>query len=640
MNQEHAELLINRAIDGIASRQEREQLASALRADPLLRSEFEEMQSVHASTESLFRQLALPQNFSARIMRRVQGDNIPADDGLESIRLPSHRRSNLAAAPVVTATHRRRARVYAIIASISAAAAMLLALGVFTGFFARSGIGTADAGSSVSPDGKEVADGRQGGPDTEEINRTVSSPHQPLVNDGDTGVDTPKNANDSKGPPAPKGEGQPDLTPKPEPEEVVKNGGKKTGPESPASEPKNAGGSKVGGDLVDGAKPAPTESPKEIKEEPESPAGPGHAVDVGPKAEPKTEDPTHATEAPARVLLGRVAGILSGRVEISSDQQNWTRISENQELHEGDYVRTKVNGTALLLLDSGSVTLDRQTLVSLKSSHSLALQEGIVALDRESTQHGDLDLICEDYTLHLSFGCAVVERKRRGLSVQKAVGFASLSHDEFGSVLLDTDSGYTIEAEFGKVADEPKSSVILLPDWSGEARSQLVMLGLDSALSDREFAVRERSYVTSRLPGGVEKLTQFPTTTGSVRDFLKDAIGNEKLNGAAIIKLVGEVQVAYSDVTELTPDVINGHAGRAALVAEDYDQWRDYFWRLMRPPVQPKTPPAAQPSSGETDCPLEKDKLKRVDNPPRKPIVKKVPPQSNDTPEQEPENKN
>lgn len=634
MNQERAELLINRAVDGIATRDEREQLARAMRADPLLRSEFEELQTVHASTESLFRQLSLPEDFSKRVMRRVQGADVPADESLENVRLPSQRRTSKIPTPV-TPAQRRRVGVYAIIATVSAAAAVMLAIGVLSGFFARAGIGTSGAETVIPNNEKEVADGRRGGPDTGEINRTVSPTHQPLANSGDgsanktDGAD-PKVEQPKVTPPAPQQpKGSEDVQPndEPQPEDVVKKPeGEQPGPVVPKPEPEKP----EGGGLIDNGKP----DTGEVKPEPEQ--KPEGIVET----EPKKENATQVTPAPERTKLGKVAGILSGRVEVSTDNENWTRLSESQEIRQGDHIRTSQGGNALLLLDSGSVTLGHDTQVAISNASSVALEDGIVSLDRDSNHTGDLDVVVDDYTVHVSFGCALIERKRRGLSVAKSVGFASLSHDEFGSVLLDTDSGYEIEAEFGKVADEARKKIFKLPDWSSEARSQIVMMNLDSTLTTREFGVRERSYVTSRMPGGVEKLVALPTTTESVSAFLKDVINNDKLNGAAIIKVLGEVQLAYNEVTELEPDVINGHAGRAALVAKDYDQWREYFWRLMRPPVEPKKQPTS--TTTETECPnANKDKLKRVDNPPRKPIVKKVPvPTPDKSEEEEPSNKN
>ncbi|MEZ5991025.1 MAG: hypothetical protein R3E76_01550 [Planctomycetota bacterium] len=621
MKTERAEILMNRAIDGTASLDEREQLARAMSADPLLRNEFEELQSVHASTNSLFNQLELPTDFAARVMRRVQGNDVPADSGIEQVRLPSQRRGRRRVARV-TQIHQRRVRVYAIVATVSAAAALMLALGVFSGFFTRAGIGATGTPSAGTTDSKAVADGRQGGPDSEEINRTVSSTHQPLANPGDAeAADGSAVSPDVK---TPEINPTPADTNSPIPKDQVKKGDENS-PEPTPEEPIGSDHEPRHTDVVDDGteNPAPPERAPEVTPKDESEG----VVESGPK-----DETSAVKQQPERVLLGRISSILSGRVEVSADAQTWTRISENQELFEGDHVRTLVNGSVLLLLDSGSVSLDKRTQVTLDTGSNVLLDEGTVALDRNANHAGDLHLRVEDYTVHLSFGCAVIERKRRGLSVQKPVGFASLSHDEFGTVLLDTDAGYAIDAEFGKVADEPRTGFIQMPGWAWEARSQLVMLGLEDVLNERDFAVRERSYVTSRLPGGVNKLVAYPTTTQSVTEFVAEGVQNEKLNGAAIIKMVGEVQVAYAEVSELTPDVINNHAKRAALVAENYDQWRDTFWRLMRPPVEPKNPPSS--STTETECPLEKNKIKQVEKP-RKPIVKKVPAQGSDTPEKE-----
>jgi len=225
---------------------------------------------------------------------------------------------------------------------------------------------------------------------------------------------------------------------------------------------------------------------------------------------------------------------------------------------------------------------------------------------------------CGGYSMYLTNGAAVLERKRKGLLVSKAVGFATLTHSTLGSIVLPEDSGYEADIEFGKEYLAPKAKVVHLPDWSGKTRAQAVMQAINGALAERKFTgSRERSYVNSNLPGKLDNLMTYPTPTDVVVDFLTQAIKREQLDGISLVKMTGEVEVAFSEVAELAPGVITQHASRAAMVAENYEQWREYFYRLMRPPVEGKTPPP--PAVPAPDCPSD-PKYKRVDEPPRKTV--------------------
>lgn len=617
---------MNRCIDGVATADEREQLARAMKADPMLRAEFEELQSVHASTESLFRQISLPQDFSARVMRRVQRSDVPGDANQESVRLPAQR--PLGSRPRSSGTHRRRARVYAIVASFSAAAAMLLALGVLTGFFARAGIGT----QGVAPAYQDLAEGRQGGPDVEGLNRTDPSSPPPSV--------TPKGNGQSDFTPTPEDPHEPDASPEHEDSTV------------PRTEPESAADEVVGSNENRGSEPADPIPVKEVESPPSPAPDAGTVVEEPAESEPEAPAPVEPHEpegaieqpdipredktsaAPAeRVQLGRMF-VLNGRAEMVDSTGGTTALGEEHLLYVGDRIRTSVNGLILLRTESGDVTLYRGSELSLESEGLFALQSGTVALDRSDAQSGtDIAVRADDFTVYLNHGCATVERKRRGLVVQKAIGFASVSHDEFGTVLLDVQSGYDLELEFGKPAGEPKARPQRVSDWLAESRAKTVMLAVQPALAERGYASRELRFVEDRLPTRLEKVLRHPTGSEGVRDFLVDSLANESLDGASLILMVNELEIAYLEVSELSPEVITDHARRAVLAAEDFTQWKDYFYRLMRPPVEPKNPPQPVPAKGgSTECPND-DKLKRVDTPPKKKIVK-VPQTPSDQPQQ------
>jgi hypothetical protein len=621
MKREQAELLMNRAIDGQASAAEREQLARILRANPLLRSEFEDLQAVHASTESLFRQLALPVDFSARVMRRVQGVEVPSDTNLENVRLPEQR-AHHGRLLTTNGPARRTVRIYAIIAAVSAAAAVMLAVGVFSGAFARAGIGTQGSPEALTDDGKAVAEGRRGVPDRGEFNRTDSPTPQPLGSnerqapDGDSvrpegsSIAAPAdNGNESaplpqpvkrevKDAPAPR---TPEDSREPEVEEVVEND------------------------------PAPQPQPE--------PAAGGNGVVEQPRPE-TPEDKTQA-EPTKREVVGKLL-VMSGRADLLNADGSSTRL-QDQDLHSGDRIRTKYGAVVLLQLAGGDVTLGRDTQVMISAGNALTLEQydgsdkGQLSLDRAGRHGGgSLEVKCEDYTLFVMQGTTILERKRRSLNITKASGFATITHDSFGSLLLDETSGYESSIEFGKEFGQPKAKRVSLPDWSGESRGQTVMQALEPDLQARQFSSNaERNYLLSKLPGKLEKLLQHAAGTDSVVAWLRSAIANTKLEGAAIVKMAGEVEIACIDVSELTPDAINAHADRAALIAESYDQWREYFYRLMRPPVEAKPQPKPVPggASGTPDCPnTSKDKLKRVDDPPAK-KVKQVPQNNGNEPD-------
>ncbi|MCA8915886.1 MAG: hypothetical protein KDB90_10785, partial [Planctomycetes bacterium] len=313
--------------------------------------------------------------------------------------------------------------------------------------------------------------------------------------------------------------------------------------------------------------------------------------------------------------------VMSGRAELVASDGTTSRFQE-QELFAGDRIRTRYNACVRIKLAGGDLTLGRDTQVLLSSDAELTLEQydgkerGQIALNREKGVTGDsLQVKVEDYAVYLMHGAALIERKRHGMVVSKTVGFATVTHDTLGSVLLDESNGYESDIEFGKEYTEPKAKRVSLPDWASKSRRQDVMAALATVIADRKYSNNERSYVINSLPDRLDDLLIHATTNEAVITLLTTAIGNEKLNGAALIKLVSEVEVAYFDVAELTPEAITGHANRAAMAAEGFDQWKDYFYRLMRPPVEPKS----KPSSTTTES-SDPTKLKRVDDPP----VKKV----------------
>jgi hypothetical protein len=571
----------------------------------MLRQEFETLQTVHASTESLFKQLALPMDFSQRVMRRLQDNDVPADASSDSVRLPVVRAQGRRAS--VVKVHRTRARIYAIVASVSAAAAVLLSVGILTGFFARAGIGTQQPEPIVAdetksdPNNKNVADGRRGGPDREDLNRTGSSTRQPQ---------------------------QPDVLP-PLPRDPREEGGTtevsgpdvpgETRPETPVVPDKGQPT-----DVVEGDNPAPA---------PDTPEGKGDVVEednpskvVPDSPEGVVEEPERRTEVIAadRDPIGRVL-VLNGWAELLNERNEATRMTDDQIIFIGDRLRTSVNGTAMLNTDAGTVTMYRSGEVVVSDDNEFEIKKGVVSLDRGSMDAGaGLSVKADDYTFLLNHGCAVIERKRQGILISKCVGFGSLAQDGFDTVLFEGTTGLELEAEFGKAAGEPKAKQINLPGWSAEARARTVLLSIGEALASRNYSIRDRKFIDSNLPKRLEKLLVYPVGTDSVVTFLMNAVGNDKLESRALIDMVGEVEVAYLKIADLTPEAITLHAASAAFAAESYANWLERFYGLVQPQPADAGQPRPAGSSTTTECPNAKPKLKRVSNPPPRRTVRRT----------------
>lgn len=626
---------MNRAVDGVAGVEEREQLASAMRADPLLRQEFEELQAADMATRGLFQQLALPRDFSKRVMRRVQGRDVPAD---ESPRLPEprpfkQRRVRLARA------QRNRIRMYAVISGVSAAASVMLLVGVFTGFFTRNGIGAVE---NVSPS-ESVADGRQGVLDSEGYNRTDPSTHQPdpsvnnedsnespVVDDAADGADdTEVEAGPDKGADVtvrkddtPEPGNHPDRHPEaPEPrvpDEVVNED-----PE-PSTEPRKDVTSEP-----DSA-PAPRNDPV-VERKPESDPKETAEPEVSP--EPRTPEETVAVERP---VIGRLS-VLSGRVYVQDKDGEWVKLEDADGIREGAHLKTSRTGVALMSFDSGAVTLGRGSEATLSKTDSLTLLEGLAAVERGTASAGhSMELVIDSHRLVVQSGSVFVERNRRGFEVSKAFGVATLTHDEMGSIAMPDDSAYKAEVNFSDTiySEAAAQDLMLLPGYSAVSRARVVMSELTPALEAREFGRDERAFVMSRVPGGLENLMVHPVSCDAVVDFMTRSVENSNFDGAALKVILDDALSAMIDYAELhSAEDIAGFAGRAALVAENYGNWKEYFNRLLRPaPSQPAKTPA---KTGDADCPAEKNKLKRVDKPQRKVVKKPAPPNTDDNEEKD-----
>jgi hypothetical protein len=459
MKQEELTTLMHRAIDGALPASEREAFARALASDPLLKSEFEDLQAVHAATQQLFKQVALPANFSARVMGKLQGTGVPADVS-DRVRMPeqrsiSRRRASLAR------MHRRQVRIYGAVAFFSAAAALVLAVGVVTGTFSR----TPAQGDTVRTS--------QGGPGVGGDNRTDS----PGSDAEEGGAPSPARGTEASPESVPK-------TPKPDGAKIV--------PESPEPAP-----TQPEGDVVEhpDSQPVRTPTPEPVVPEAKDPPQPLRDGGNGATVEKENDQPSstppkeggHSAAPPAVAPreLGTLT-VLSGRIEALGRDGTWKRLGDTQSFTTGSNLRTNVNGVAVLALTGTTLVLGKGSEVAFSDKGVPSLVSGEVTLDRPTGRGGEeFELRCGDYGVTLTHGCTVVTRKLHSIWLRHAVGFASVSHDQTGVLLLD--GGNEVEVDFGKAYATPKAGRLLLPDWSGEARALTELTAVDSTLMAREW---------------------------------------------------------------------------------------------------------------------------------------------------------
>ncbi|MBX3458379.1 MAG: hypothetical protein KF696_00275 [Planctomycetes bacterium] len=588
MTHEELQILMQRAIDGVIAEKDREVLARAIKADPLLKSEYDDLQSVHAATEQLFRQISLPRDFAPRVMKRLQGLNVPADAHLEPVRLPGQRPA--AKRAPMARLHRRKLRIYAGIAAVSAAAAFILSVGVITGAFSRTLVDS----PAGTPSTDSVVKDSRGGPGREGENRTDPSNlgHEereaPAPDSGngasrDTKPDNLPESGDA-GNEAPVREQQPEGRHAPRRDEVEQKPEQGSEPDAPSrGEPEMPKGSQV--------------------EEPSQPAA---------REKPGTE------AKPAREL-GRLV-MLAGRVDTLSRDGKWTRLTDGAAVLSDMQLKTSVNGSAMLMTESGNLVMGKATELRFDDTGTASLVKGEVGLERD-TGHGEVSLACEGYTVNLRGGYTLVTRKLRGFSLRHVAGFAYVSHAQHESLLLDRVG--EAEVDFNKgcgmlvVKDGPAR--LTVPDWSGEARASMLLARINAALDTREMKRDERSYIDNNLPKGVARLMCHSVDESFVLEFVLSAIENTKFHGKLLVQIVNEVENAFWDKANLDLELsfIARCAGRAAGATEEYKTWKAMFEQLLHPP-QPANPvqrPAQPTSNPDPDCPAEAGKVKRVERP-------------------------
>lgn len=598
MNREYLSLLIQRSLDGALSTAEREELARALRDDALLRAEAEEMKAVHACTESLFRQLALPTDFSQRVMKRLQAQGVPADEALAS---PRVRRRRGVYRPA------RASRSLIWVSGIAAAAIVALAVSLI---FQLSG----PARQTQTSTGPSLAGGNPGVPEPSGGNRT-----DPL---------NPSSGNREASGPRPEAS-QPDPAPAVTPGADLPSG----------SEVKRT---------PDETRPDRPGAPDQGNPAPEVPAG-GAAVETPkPEAQPEAAQPDARVESepsrktgadPAPVAPGESPvlaklNILGGRAEMLGADGKWKSLANDEEIRRGAQIRTNSNGNASILFPDGAVTLAKGSALTLLDKDQVSLDSGTLALDRPNARDGEsLAVRCDAYTVFVLHGNAMVRRKTRGIELQHFVGLSTITHEELGSVVFDQPAAY--EMEFGKDYPAIKpAGTLLAPDWVADARSAGLLAAIEPKLSERfAGAPRERREIDKNLPRALRRLMAFPLDQASALEFLTRALDNYRLDAATVVRMVGEVETAIVEIKDAVPNTVAYNAARAAMLGTvtDFSSWRDSFLRLARGETQ-RPPQASVPRKSTTEV-IEAGKLRRVDTPP--PTPKPVPkPEAEPKPEE------
>ncbi|MBK9975913.1 MAG: hypothetical protein IPP14_14165 [Planctomycetes bacterium] len=579
MNREYLSQLVQRSLDDALAPPERDELTRALRDDPLLREEAEDMKATSASCASMFRQLALPADFSQRVMKRIQPLHVPADDKLSTEpRLPHLRRGRMPG--------RGSGRGVYWVGAVAAAALVALAVSLVMQLSGQINPNRSTSGSSQAA-GVPGVPGSSGG------NRTDPLDQKPEKREPSNSTTNPGGSQPEKSPTAP-GQGSGDLPDLPP--DHINNGPQ---PEAPVKAP----------DTPDNAsEPGAGKNP--VVTEPErTPAEPG-------------KDPARETSPlpaqPDRPAMVARLSILGGKAQMLQPDGKWRDMASDEELRPDVQIRTNVNGNASIVFSTGAVTLGHNSRLTVVDADVVTLEDGTVAIDRaDLADGGSLAVKCDAYVFYMMHGAGSLERKRRGLSVQHFVGLSSLTHDEFGSVIFEKTS--TLDMDFGKDYPTAKAAPgLTMPSWLADARSMWVFAQLEPKLTERAFSARERREVDKNLPRALDRLLAYPMEAGNVVDFLTRVLeGNDKFkaDGTTTVRMVGELETAILEMKDTPADHLAFQGGRAAMVAADFANWRETFLRLAKGDAT--KPPQATIVRRTTT--IIDGKIRRVDDPPPQP---------------------
>ena len=548
MNREHIEQLIHRSLDGVLSGPDREELARALREDPLLFAEVEELKATHLALASMFRQVALPKDFSGRVMGCIQPSHVPTDTkyGFGGLQKSRFSRPQF--------IRHRSVRLVHWAAAFAAAAIVILTVALVLEYQAPpEGVST----------GSSQVGGRQGVPGSSEGNRTDSLNRQPEkrgASEPEMGTEAsqpvPTPGRDVARQPAPPLEGS--NTP---PEVVSED----------ATVPNEIEKSSVPGDPP----PAGVDSTP-------SPADREGVVEKA--ALPADDQPreTHSVPAPECAVLGRF-NLFNGRAEVSQGDGKWQALKGDEELRQGAQVRTSVVGVASIVFSTGTLTIARSSSVTLTGPNQVKLDSGMAAVDKPLQADGDyLAVHCESYVYYVKNGAASIERRQRGLNVRHYVGFSTLTHETMGSLVFDRAA--TLDLEFGKNYPLCKFPATLpAPDWLARSRSASLWAEIEPRLAEK-FTAREKRTLDQRLPRELDELMANALDRGAAHEFLSRALDNKKLDAACVIDMTRELRTQIADIRNSVPDNLAVHGARAAIKEStvDFATWREAFLGMAR----------------------------------------------------------
>jgi hypothetical protein len=590
---EEAEILMNRALDGALSGKDRDRLLRALKSDPLLRAEFEELQAAHRATRSLFEQIRLPAAFAADVMARIQNTEVPADNQVEPVRLPARRppRKNRRRRYLAAAGRRRltgAAGAYGRLPVAGITAALLLAAGVLVGVMI--GIGATDEPDTIArtelDDLNRARDSRGGlGGERESTTQSVPMPEEreAPVTLPETGAsqsqlqaseivadDTENTEGVQQNPEGRPGRVQPDHSPRDVPAPVQ--------PEPTVDEPQPA-------DTPQGDKPEATdEQPNPVDDDRRTSGG---------------------NQGPAEVV--GTLNLMTGRVEFLDRSGTWQRLSEGVSVNEGMRLRTNTNGVAAFSFPSGSVVMGRGSEIELLSNHAAEVHGGEVYVERMPASRSlQFALHHLEYTIGVPTGCTIVAVRRRGLMIRTPVGESTVYHETHG--FRSIKSGFELELEYDRAIPEPVEGSLVLPDWSGDARVQAILNIAEPALADREMRPTERRLYDRSMPRDLKRVLRYAVDSSAVVNLLEAMFRNHNLDPRTFSQIMNEVETALAEVAEYDCDAIVNFAATAAGAVEDFNTFREQFNQLLRP-----APPAQHPHQrpGRSGPDLDRERSRR-----------------------------
>ncbi len=573
MNHEHLDILMNRAVDGKATAPEREELARALLADPTLRSEYDELVGAHISTVALFERLELPEDFTSRVMRRVQPDHVPTDADLTAIIEESDMPEPLpspALASGKTAHWRRQAKVTTILSTVgalSAAAALLLAIGLLTGIIgSNKSQQQSDAPVSGQPNGP--AERRSPAP-TPAPMREPGTPgeaiRQPEVPDSPKPEKAPENPQpkddeeeEDKLPPVEK------HPPKDEelelPKEPVTPKEDTAPPSKKVEEPAPKGPS---------VEKPPTESnPKEV---------PGPSVEPKKTPEPVEPDSTDpqpkATQPPA--AWGRMLSVPSGRVNLPDENGKAIVLDTEIELRVGMKLTTSANCVSVFNWRGGGFfAAGKRTEVTLMLD-GFNFEAGEMAVDFEGGKVQPV-VVFGAYALNVKSGVVLlVHKTAKKVSISQSSGQSTL---KFGEQTLVIEAGAQVDIEFGKMPASPKTKPFVLPEWCGVVRREINLARLEKQLASRKLTRGE----TTSLQDQIERLGRLPHSSYKLSAFMNRVLELDGFVVKDLINMLGDIEEAFQGNQELTLDDTIALGLMCTCEVKNYGDWSKIFSNKLR----------------------------------------------------------